>query len=511
MFHLQRHVYLDNNATTSVAPHVARVMSAVLKRRFGNPSSLYRLGREAASIVEEARQVVATTLHAEPDEIIFTGSATEANNQVLTVLTDIHYPARRKIVSTPIEHPSVMATLAHLEGRGIAVEFLPVDRVGRVVLEALDAAIDTNTFLVCCMLANNELGTIQDVARIARVAHERGAAVMADCVQALGKVPINVRALGVDYATFSAHKLHGPKGVGAVFVRRDAPFRAFVHGGHQEAGMRAGTEGVHNIAGFAAACRTLPMVLPRMSETARRTQRFADELRGLRRDIVINSPHEGCLPNTLSVTFPGVTNTVLMAALDLYGVAVSAGSACSAGETTPSHVLKAIGLSDDAAHQTIRISLSEDTSRTDLHYVLRVIRDHLDGKTPSIRALRASHADQRFLFDDANYILDVRFWHERKLLKGLPNSHEASFVSFKKYVHHVPRDKHVVVVCMGGVDAIPIAYALKSKRYEHVSFLLGGVVGWRIAQPALYARYAGTSITRLEPHGRGRAGTDPTR
>jgi len=507
MFHLQRDVYLDNNATTKVARHVARAMSAVLKRRFGNPSSLYRLGRDAASIVEDARQVVATAIHAEPDEIIFTGSATEANNQVLTVLTDIHYPTRRKIVSTPIEHPSVMATLAHLEGRGVAVEFLPVDRFGRAVVEELDTAIDTDTFLVCCMLANNELGTIQDVARITRAAHERGVVVLSDCVQALGKVPVDVRALGVDYATFSAHKLHGPKGVGAVFVRRGALFRAFVHGGHQEAGMRAGTEGVHNIAGFAAACRALPAVLPRMAETARRKQFFADELRRRTPDIVINSPQEGCLPNTLSVTFPGVNNTVLMAALDLYGIAVSAGSACSAGETTPSHVLKAIGLSDDAAHQTIRFSLAEDTSLKDLHYVLGVLREHLDGKTPSIRALRATQVDHRLLFDGATYVLDVRFWHERKLLKGLPNSHEASFVSFKKYVHHIPRDKHVLVVCMGGVDAIPIAYALKAKRCDHVSFLLGGVVGWRIAQPDLYARYAGTNITRLEPRERRRVGT----
>jgi rhodanese-related sulfurtransferase len=256
---------------------------------------------------------------------------------------------------------------------------------------------------------------------------------------------------------------------------------------------------VHGIAGFAAACEALPTVLPRIGETARRTRFFAQELLRLEPDIIINSPHEKCLPNTLSVTFPGVNNTVLMAALDQSGVAVSAGSACSSGEAKPSHVLTAIGLSDDAAHQTIRFSLGEDTSLSDLRYVLRVIRDRLDGKTPSIRALRPSQVDHGFLFNDANYILDVRFWHERKLLKGLPNSHEASFVSFGKYAHHVPRDRHVLVVCMGGVDAIPIAYTLKSRRCDDVSFLLGGVVGWRIAQPDLYARYAGTHITTLEP------------
>jgi cysteine desulfurase len=502
MFHLQRNVYLDNNATTKVTPHVARAMSAVLKGRFGNPSSLYRLGRDAASVVEDARQVVAATINAAPDEIIFTGSATEANNQVLTALTEIHYPTRRKIVSTPIEHPSVMATLAHLERRGVVVEFLPVDRFGRLVFPALEAAIDGTTFLVCCMLANNEIGTLQDAARVTRIAHERGVAVLSDCVQALGKVPVDVRALGVDYATFSAHKLHGPKGVGALFVRSGAPLHPFVHGGHQEGGRRAGTENVHGIAGFAAACRSMPTLLPRMGETARRTQFFADELRRLRPDIIINSPQEHCLHNTLSVTFPGVNNTVLMAVLDQSGVAVSAGSACSSGETKASHVLTAIGLSEDAAHQTIRFSLGEDTSLSDLRYVLRVIGDHLNGKTPSIRALRPSQVDYGFLFSDANYILDVRFWHERKLLKGLPNSHEASFVSFRKYVHNVPPDKHVLVVCMGGVDAIPIAYSLKARGCDDVSFLLGGAVGWRLAQPDLYARYAGTNITALEPRAR---------
>ncbi len=501
MLSLRRQVYLDSNATTAVTPRVAREMSRALTRRWGNPSSLYHCAREAASVLEEARQVVARTIHAEPDEIVFTGSATEGNNQVLKALADIHFPQRRRIVSTPIEHPSVMETLAHLASRGIEVAFLPVDRFGRVALGAVEEAIDADTFLLCCMLANNELGTIQDVVAIARAARARGVLVLSDCVQALGKVSVDVRALGVDYATFSAHKLHGPKGVGAVFVRRGAPIGPFVHGGHQEAGLRAGTEGVHNIAGFAEACRALPALRSRMAATAALKQQFVRALRAIKPDIVVNSPDDLCLPNTLSVTFPGFNNAVLMAALDQQGVAVSAGSACSTSETRPSHVLKAIGLSDEAANETIRVSLSDDTSPADLRYAARIIRRHLEGQAVSVEVLRAAQVDERFLFDPGNYILDVRFWHERKLLKGLPNSFEASFVSFKRYAHHVPRDRHVVVVCMGGIDAIPIAYALKARRCQNVSYLRGGVVGWRIAQPELYARYAGTNITRLEPRG----------
>jgi len=499
MFLLQRTVYLDNNATTKVTPRVARETSRVLRRHFGNPSSLYSAARAAGAILEEARHAVAKAINADAEEILFTSSATEANNHVLKAVADIHFPTKRKIVSTPVEHPSLIESLAYLADRGVEVEFLPVDRFGRVRLEALEQALDGSTFLVCCMLANNEVGTIQDVARVARAGRDRGILVMSDCVQALGKVPVDVREIGVDYATFSAHKLHGPKGTGAVFVRRGAPLRSFMHGGHQEAGRRAGTEAVHNIAGFAEACRALPALLARMGETAARTRRFARDLRTIKPDIVINSPDEGCLPNTLSVTFPGVNNAVLMAALDRSGVAVSAGSACSTSETRPSHVLKAIGLSDDAANETIRFSLSADTSVRDLRYTLHVIRDHLEGKTPAIRALRASQVDERMLFEPDNYILDVRFWHERKLLKGLPNSHEASFVSFGRYAHHVPRDRHVIVVCMGGIDAIAIAYSLKARRCDRVSFVLGGVAAWRLAQPELYAKLAGTNITKLVP------------
>lgn len=503
MLRLQRDVYLDNNATTKVTPRVARAMARVVSRQYGNPSSLYRIARDAAAIVEDARSAVAGAIHAEADEILFTGSASEGNNQILKTLAELHVPTKRKIVATPIEHPSVMESLAYLQGHGVEVAWLPVGRDGRVVTEAVEPAIDAHTFLVCCMLANNELGTLQDVARIARIAHARGALVMSDCVQALGKVPVDVRELDVDYATFSAHKIHGPKGVGAVFVRRGAPLASFIHGGHQEAGRRAGTEGVHNIAGFAEACRAVAQQLARMNHTAALRQDFARELRSIKPDIVINSPDEGCLPNTLSVTFPGLNNAVLLAALDLYGVAVSAGSACSTAETKPSHVLTAIGLSPDAANETIRFSLSEETSRADLRYVAQVLRDHLAGKTPSIHARRPSQVDHRFLFDPANYILDVRFWHERRLLKDLPNSHDASFVSFRRYTHHVPRDRHVLVVCMGGIDAVPIAYALKSAGYAQVSFLLGGVVGWRIAQPELYAKHAGTNVTKLEPRAGG--------
>lgn len=508
MFRLQRDVYFDNNATTAVSPKVRRRMTRVLRRHPGNPSSLYRIAREAAAILEESREIVARTINAQASEVFFTGSASEANNHLLKALSDIFHPRKRKIVSSPIEHPSVMSTLEYLEGKGTRVQFMPVDKEGRVLVESLEDMLDDDTFLVCCVLANNEIGTIQDLRRISEISREHGVLIMSDCVQALGKIPLDVEDLGIDYATFSAHKIHGPKGVGALFVREGCPLQPFIHGGHQEAGIRAGTEAVHSIAGFAEACRAVDRLLSKRDRTTARKRAFIDELRKVKPDIGINSPAEGCLPNTTSITFPGVSNALLMANLDSHGVSVSAGSACSTSETTPSHVLKAIGMSDEQANETLRFSISEDTSGRDVRYVVGVLREQLEGGGHSIGILRPAQADRAFLFDRGNCILDVRFWHERKLLKSLPNSFEASFIGFRRYIRHVPRDKHVLVVCMGGFDSIFAAVALRSRGFENVSVLLTGVAGWRIRQSELYRRYAGLNVTRLEPR-KSRRGASP--
>jgi cysteine desulfurase len=503
MFRLQRDVYFDNNATTSVSRKVRRRVDRVLRKHYGNPSSLYRIARDSAAVLEASRQAVAEAIHADANEVFFTGSASEANNGVLKVLCDIHSPRKRKIIASPIEHPSVISTLEYLSSdRNAKVEFLPVDGEGRVLIDRLEGMIDTDTYLVCCMLANNEIGTIQDVARIAEIAKRNGVLVMSDCVQALGKIEVDVRELGVDYATFSAHKIHGPKGVGALFIKEGAPYQPFIHGGEQEAGLRAGTEGVHNIAGFGEACRAVPRLLSKMQTTAERNRFFIGEVKKLKPDIRINSPERGCLPNTASISFAGFNNALLMAALDFAGIAVSAGSACSTSDTKPSHVLKAIGLSDQQADETIRFSLSEKTSLRDVRYVVETLREHLDGRTPSIRMLRPAQVDHEFLFGENNYILDIRFWHERKLLKSLPNSFEASFIGFDRYVHHVPRQKNILVVCMGGIDATVVAYGLKKRGFEKVGILLTGVTGWRIQQSELYGRHAGANVTRLAPRRR---------
>jgi cysteine desulfurase len=493
----RRRVYLDHNATTPVSRRVRRRMNHVLKHGHGNPSALHESGRRAAALVEEARLQVAEAIHAGPGEVYFTGCATESNNAVLKSLADRFYPQRKKIVSTPIEHPSVLRALDYLQGRGIVVEYCPVDRQGRVRLDALAKLVDGDTFLVCCMLANNEIGTIQDIAAVAGIARRHGVLVLADCVQALGKISIDVRGWGIDYASFSAHKLYGPKGVGALYVRKGSPFSPWMHGGHQENGMRAGTESLHNIAGFGAACAQVGKLLARAERIRALKGRLLQMLKAVKPDLVVNSPDERCLPNTLSVTLPGVDQAEMMAVLDHYGVAVSAGSACSSQDDRPSPTLKAIGLSDQAARQTLRISLGYATSQRDIRYAARVFRDHLLGRSLFVDMIAPGRLDEAAVFDEATYILDVRPQFLRRKFAGLPNSHEAPFVSLGKYLPQLPRDRRILAVCQHGNLSYIAAYYLRSKGFTRVGSLKGGVAGWKARHADLYQKHAGKNITAL--------------
>ena len=376
-FLFKRQVYLDNNATTYVSKRVQGIMKRVLRYYWGNPSSGYRIGKMAAQIIEKARQQVADAINAHSHEIYFTGCATESNNAVLKTLSNHFYPKKKKIISTPIEHPSIMNTLEFLQTQGIVVQYCPIDSYGFIPIKELETLIDEETFLICCIFANNEIGTIQNIKEVSALAKSRNVLVLSDCVQAFGKVPVDVKEFGVDYATFSAHKLYGPKGVGALYARISAPQEPFIHGGHQEEGMRAGTESVHNIAGFGMACRDVQNLISYSEKTRLLKEQFIKQLKIIKPDIIINSPTEDCLPNTVSVTFPGVNGKELMMMLDFYGIAVSSGSACSSQLNKPSHVLKAIGLSDTATEETLRISLGKETTDKDIRYTIKVIANYL--------------------------------------------------------------------------------------------------------------------------------------
>lgn len=494
-----RHVYLDHNATTEVSHRVRHRMNQVLKYHYGNPSSFYSIARKSAEIMERARQQVARAIHADADEVLFMACATEANNAVLKSVSAHFFPNKRKIISTPIEHPSVLNTLQYLETQGFIVEYCPVDRQGRVLLAELSQLIDGNTFMLCCILANNETGVIQDIPEIARLAHQHDVLVLADCVQALGKIPVDVHAWGIDYASFSAHKLYGPKGIGALYIKQGSPFAPFLHGGHQESGLRAGTESLHNIAGFGAACQDVDRLLAEAQRIRMLKSELIRQLRGIKPDCVINSPEGDCLPNTLSVTFPGVENAGLMGLLDYRGIAVSAGSACNTGEDKPSHVLKAIGLSDQASRETIRISLGHGTSRRDIQYLTQVMQDDMEGRTPYVNMITPAQLNESILFNEQTFILDVRPPDDRKRQRGLPNSHEVSPLSMEKYLDQLPRDKEILVYCPGGGLSFMISYYLKAKGFKHVSNLRGGLDAWRKRRRELYEKYAGQNITVLQP------------
>ncbi len=501
LIRFNRQVYLDHNATTPVSDHVRNKMDRVLKYHYGNPSSFYGIARKSAGLLEEARQDVANAIHANPSEVIFTACATESNNAVLKSVAAHFHPQKKKIISTPIEHPSVINTLAYLEAQGVVVKFCPVDDKGRVQLPELEKLVDEDTFLVCCILANNETGVIQDIKAVTKIAREHGALVLTDCVQALGKIPIDVRAWDVDYASFSAHKLYGPKGVGALYVKQGSPFAPFLHGGHQESGLRAGTESTHNIVGFGAACQEVDKLLAYAGQVRALKGQLIQRLKEIKPDCVINSPEaeSECLPNTLSITFPGVENAGLMGILDYRGIAVSAGSACSTGEDAPSHVLKAIGLSDQAARETIRISLGHKTRARDIQYMAQVVQDYHKGQISFVNMLAPAQLNETILFSEDTYILDVRPPDDRKRFKGLPNAHEVNPLYVERYLKQLPRDKQIVVYCPGGGLSVMISYYLKSKGFKRITNLRGGLDAWRKRRSDLYEKYAGQNVKVLEP------------
>ncbi len=371
-----RYVYLDHNATTPLHPEVKQAMQEAMDC-FGNPSSLHGFGRAARQMVERAREQVAAFIGALPDEIVFVGSGSEGNNTVLSILgcpvrhCSCEHQGGRAIVTTAIEHPCVQETARCLADRGNQVSFARVDHLGRVDLEHLESLVTEHTGVVSVMMANNELGTIQDVRRAADIAHKHGTLFHTDAVQAVGKIPVNVKDLDVDFLTLSGHKIYGPKGIGALYIRRGVPFCPLIRGGHQEKGRRAGTE---NTIGIHALGKAVAMRAVEMAEEAVRLRALKAALRqGIEdriRDVHFNGDPDNSLPGTLNVSFPGAEGESILLYLDLEGIAVSTGSACASGSLEPSHVLMAIGIPIEHAHASIRMSMGRDTTADDIDYVL---------------------------------------------------------------------------------------------------------------------------------------------
>jgi len=380
-------IYLDHNATTPLHPEVKKAMTEAMEV-FGNPSSFHEAGRQARELVENSRRVVADFIGATHEEIMFTGSGSEANNAVFNALLS-QPAARREIITTSIEHPCVLRAAAHLAELGVPVHYLDVDETGKVYLDQLESLLSDATALISVMTANNEIGTIQDVGRIARMCHERGALFHTDAVQAIGKIPVNVNEIGADYLSFSAHKLYGPKGIGALYVRQGTPFQPLIRGGHQEHGRRGGTENTIGIVGFSKA---VEMRKAEMAEEATRLAMFKRALKEAIARIIPGATFNGhptdSLPGTLNVSFAQARGEAVQLALDLAGIAVSTGSACSSGSLDPSHVLIAIGLPAAQALGSIRISLGRTTTPDDIERTAQalariVTRTHLGASAGS--------------------------------------------------------------------------------------------------------------------------------
>ncbi len=375
----KRRVYLDYNATTPLHPEVQKALRQSLDTS-GNPSSLHSCGRRARGAIEEARITVASFIGAEFSEIIFVGSGSEANNTVLSIFScpSLHCTSlrggRSEIITTSIEHPCILETAKCLEEKGTKVSYLGVDSQGKINFNQLDQKLNQNVGLVSVMMANNEIGTIQDIKRIAELVHSKGALFHTDAAQAVGKIPVEVKDLDVDFLTLSAHKIYGPKGVGALYVKRGVPFCPLIRGGHQERGRRAGTENTLGIIGLAKA---IEMRAKEMKEEENRLIKLKAILRqALEKniaDIHFNGHPTDCLPGTLNVSFAGAEGEAILLYLDLEGIAVSTGSACASGSLDPSHVLLATGLGAEYAHGSVRISLGRDTTIKDIEYVAKVL------------------------------------------------------------------------------------------------------------------------------------------
>ena len=371
-------VYFDHNATTPLHPEVKKEMVAAMEM-FGNPSSLHAYGREARANVEDARRKVAECIGAHENEIIFVGSGSEANNTVLSLFVCsssqcIPGSRRSTVITTKIEHPCVLETAECLAHRCVKVKFLDVDRYGKIDLDQLSSLLGDNVGLVSVMMANNEIGTLQDIETIAKIVHESGAYMHTDAVQAVGKVPVDVRKLGVDFLTISAHKIYGPKGVGALYVKQGIPYCPLIRGGHQERGRRAGTENTLGILGMG---RAMEMRMLEMPEEEKRLLFLKQMLRqGIEEridDVTVNGHPVDSLASTLNVSFAGVEGEAILLYLDLEGIAVSTGSACASGSLDPSHVLLATGVDAELAHGSIRFSMGRETSIQEVEYLLDVL------------------------------------------------------------------------------------------------------------------------------------------
>jgi cysteine desulfurase len=390
-------IYLDNNATTKIDPEVLEAMLPYLTECYGNPSSMHRFGGQVGKAIKNARSQVASLFGAEESEIIFTSCGTEGNNTAIRA-TLAAQPDRKHLITTQVEHACVLNVFKQLEKQGYTVTYLSVDRNGKLDLMELEAAITGSTALVSVMYANNETGTVFPIEQIGMIAKEYGAAFHVDAVQVVGKLPLNLKTSTIDLMTLSGHKLHAPKGVGALFVRRGFRFRPLLIGGHQERGRRAGTENVVGIIGLGKAAELAQIHLASVAQEKQLRDRLEKGLLAIP-NTEINGDRKNRLPNT-NIGFKYIEGEAILLSLDQYGICASSGSACTSGSLEPSHVLRAMGLPYTTLHGSIRFSLSRYTTAAEVDRVLEVMPTIVD----RLRALSPFNNDQAEWLQDRSLV-----------------------------------------------------------------------------------------------------------
>ena len=383
-------IYMDNAATTAVSPEVLQTMLPYFNEIYGNPSSIHSTGRDARRAVDAARKQVAQAIGAQPTEIYFTAGGSESDNWAIKGTAFAKRDKGNHIITTAIEHHAVLHTCQWLEKQGFQVTYLPVDEYGRVRVEDVEKAITGKTILISIMAANNEIGTLEPIAEIGKLAHEKGILFHTDAVQAVGAIPLDVNAMNIDMLSMSGHKFHGPKGIGALYIRKGVRPDVFMHGGAQERAQRAGTE---NLAGIVGMGKAIELATQNLEANAARMTRLRDKLiDGILAEIPevrLNGHRTERLPNNVNVSIRYIEGEALLLRLDLAGIAGSSGSACTSGSLDPSHVLLAIGLPHEIAHGSLRLSLGTDSTEAEVDEVLRV----LPGIVKDLRAMSVLNAE----------------------------------------------------------------------------------------------------------------------
>lgn len=400
-------IYLDNNATTRVAPEVVDVMLPYLRDFYGNPSSMHNFGGQVGQAVRDARSHVAQLIGAEDTEVVFTSCGSEGNNTAIHAALAAQ-PDRRHIITTEVEHPAILNVCKHLEKKGYTVTYLSVDAQGQLDLMELEAAMTGGTALVTVMAANNETGVLFPIEEVGAIAKEYGATVHVDAVQAVGKVPIDLKTSTIDLLTLSGHKLHAPKGIGALYVRRGFKFRPFLLGGHQERGRRAGTENVPGLIALGKAAELAYQDLHHDLQGTSQEKLLRDRLEQGLLERIPNSAVNGHpihrLPNTTNIGFKYIEGEAILFLLNKYGICASSGSACTSGSLEPSHVLRAMGLPYTILHGSIRFSLSRYTTAAEVDTVLEVMPDIVE----RLRAMSPFSNDEAGWLQDRSEAVAVR-------------------------------------------------------------------------------------------------------